>query len=172
MTIGTASALTLAAARKTAAELHARVRLGGDPAATKREDQRDAAETVAATLRLYLPEKRKALAPSSYIGVERQLLRYAKPLHSLGVALVSRRDIGSLLAAVTASSGAPSAKNTRASLSAFFAWCMARGLIEQNPVIGTHADPGKPRTRSYPWMSWRRYGAPAMRAPMAPSSGS
>src|SRR5215469_4734040 len=45
MTLGTASALTLAAARKTAAELHARVRLGEDPAAAKREGQRRAADT-------------------------------------------------------------------------------------------------------------------------------
>jgi hypothetical protein len=47
MTLGTAPALTLAAARKTAAELHARVRLGEDPAACKREGQRRASATIA-----------------------------------------------------------------------------------------------------------------------------
>jgi hypothetical protein len=55
MTLGAAPALTLATARKTAAELHARVRLGEDPAASKREGQRRAADTVEAILRLYLP---------------------------------------------------------------------------------------------------------------------
>jgi len=147
MTLGTALALTLATARKTAAGLHARVRLGEDPAAAKREGQRRAADTVEATLRLYLPEKKRALVPRSHVALERHLLRYAKPLHGLGVALVSRRDIGSLLAAIAASSGGPSANVTRASLSAFFAWCVARGVVEQNPVTGTHFAPMQPRTR-------------------------
>ena len=147
MTLGTAPALTLAAARKTASELHARVRLGEDPAAAKREGVRRATETIEAVLRLYLPEKRQALAPASYISLERHLLRYAKPLHGAGVTLTTRRDIGDLLAAIAASIGATSANRTRASLSAFFSWCMARGLTEQNPVIGTHVIPEKSRSR-------------------------
>lgn len=147
MTLGVVPALTLTAARKTAGELHARVRLGEDPAASKSEGQRRAADTVEAMLRLYLPEKRQTLALGSYVATERHLLRYAKPLHGLGVALVSRRDIGSLLATVAASSGGPSANFTRTSLSAFFSWCMTRGLIEQNPVIGTHIARMEPRTR-------------------------
>jgi integrase len=51
------------------------------------------------------------------------------------------------LAAIAASSGKPTANFVRASLSAFFAWCMARGLIEQNPVIGTQRHEMKPRTQ-------------------------
>jgi integrase len=147
MTLGTASALTLATTRKIASELHARVRLGEDPAATKREGQRRAADTVEATLRLFLSEKKQTLRPRSYVAVERHLLRYAKPVHGLGVALVSRRDVGSLLAAIAASSGGPTANTMRTSLSTFFAWCMGRGLVEQNPVTGTHVAPQQSRTR-------------------------
>jgi integrase len=162
MSLGTAPALSLAAARRTATELHAKVRLGEDPAASKRDGQRRAADTVEAVLRLYLPEKRQALAADSYRGLERHLLTYAKPLHGLGVALVSRRDIGNLLAQVAASSGNPSANFTRASLSAFFGWCMARGLVEQNPVIGTHIAKMEPRTRVLPLAElaevWRACG--------------
>jgi integrase len=147
MTLGTAPALTLAMVRKTAAELHARVRLGEDPAAAKREGMRHAAETVEAMLRLYLPERKQTLARTSYTSLERHLLRYAKSLHGTGVALVNRRDIGGLLATIAESSGATSANRVRASLSAFFGWCMARGLTEQNPVIGTHVLPEKSRSR-------------------------
>jgi integrase len=147
MTLGIAPALTLAAARKTAKELHANVRLGKDPAASKREGQRRAADTVEAMLRLYIPEKSQTLAPGSRMSLERHLLHYAKPLHGLGVTLVTRRDIASLLTTVAASSGNPSALGTRASLSAFFGWCMARGLTEQNPVIGTQVVRTQPRTR-------------------------
>ena len=118
-----------------------------DPAAAKRESQRRANDTVEEMLRLFLPEKKQTLRPSSYITLERHMLRYAKPLHGLGVALVSRRDIGSLLATISASSGGSTANRLRASLSAFFAWCIARGLAEQNPVVGTHVAPEAPRTR-------------------------
>jgi integrase len=63
---------------------------------------------------------------------------------------VSRRDIGNLLAAIAASSGGPTANKTRASLSAFFGWCIARGIAEQNPVTGTHVAPEEPRERVLP----------------------
>jgi len=89
MSLGTMPALTLTVARKTAAELHARVKMAEDPAAAKRESQRRANDTVEAMLRLFLPEKKQTLRPSSYIALERHMLRYAKPLHGLGVALVS-----------------------------------------------------------------------------------
>jgi integrase len=147
MTLGATGALSLGAARKTAGELHARVRLGGDPAASRHEGQRRANDTVEATLRLYLPEKKQALRPDSYRGVERHLLRYARPLHGLGVALVTRRDVANVIASVTAASSGLTANRARASLSAFFAWCMTRGLVEQNPVIGTHVAPEQSRDR-------------------------
>jgi integrase len=147
MTLGRASLISLAAARKTAAELHAEVLLGNDPAAAKSEGRRRAADTVEAVLRLYLPEKRQTLALGSYVATERHLLRYAKPLHGLGVASVTRRDIANLLTAVAASSGSPSANFTRTSLLAFFKWCMQNGLAEQNPVNDTQIREMKPRTR-------------------------
>jgi integrase len=91
-----------------------------------------------------------ALQPSSYRSTERHLLRYAKPLHGLGLALVTRRDIGSLLAGLATTSGNASANRTRASLSALFRWAMERGLVEQNPTIGTHIAPETPRSRVLP----------------------
>jgi integrase len=63
---------------------------------------------------------------------------------------VSRRDVASLLAALATSSGGPTANRVRASLSALFAWCIARGLTEQNPVIGTHVAPEAARSRVLP----------------------
>jgi integrase len=127
--------------------VHAKVRLGEDPAASKSDGRRRAADTVEAVLRLYLPEKRQGLAPGSYVATERHLLVYAKPLHGLGIASVTRLDIGTLLAEIAAKSGNPSANFARASLSAFLAWCVMRGLIEQNPVIGTHKAQMQPRER-------------------------
>jgi integrase len=145
MSLGAASATTLAVARKTASELYARVKLGEE--ASRSEKKRRATDTVEAMLRLFLPEKKRALRPKSAIALERHMLNYAKPLHGLGVALVTRRDIGTLLAAITASSGGSTANRLRASLSTFFAWAIARGIAEQNPVIGTHVAPEQSRAR-------------------------
>jgi hypothetical protein len=79
--------------------------------------------------------------------MERYLLKLAAPLHGLGVTQVTRRDVGNLLAAVTASSGSVSANRLRGSLSTFFAWCIERGITEQNPVMGAHVAPEPPRER-------------------------
>jgi hypothetical protein len=99
---------------------HPRVRLGEDVAAARDERRRAAAETVGAVLGTFLPLKKMTLRPASYVSLERHLLRYAKPLHPIGLAAVTRRDVGSLLGTLATSSGIPSANRARASLSAFF----------------------------------------------------
>src|SRR5262245_21143193 len=71
-----------AAARKWAAELQARLRLGQDPAQERAEGRSHAAETMGAVLPTYLAQKRMALKPRSYAEVERHLLKYHKALHS------------------------------------------------------------------------------------------
>jgi integrase len=147
MTIGTFPAMTLGAARKTASELHARVRLGEDPASTKQEKQRQAADTVNALLQIYWPEKQQSLGQRTRITVERHLLHYAKPLHGKGVASITRRDISDLSTKLAASSGNPTANKTRSSLSTFFGWCIKKGLIEENPVRGSYIAEESPRER-------------------------
>jgi hypothetical protein len=170
MTLGTAPALALTAARKTAGELHARVRLGEDPAATKREGRRRAADTVEGTLRIYLPEKKATVEPSTYIGIERHLLRYAKPLHGLGVALVSRRDVATLLATLAASSGGPTANRVRASLSASSRGASPAGLPKQTQCWERLSHRKSRALGCCRSPSLRRYGGPATATPTARSS--
>jgi integrase len=147
MSIGTAPTTTLGVARKTASELHARVRLGEDPATAKQTKQRQAADTVEAMLRRYLPEKKSAVSLRTKREVERHLLTYAKPLHGLGVASITRRDISRLSTDLAASVGNATANVTRASLSGFFGWCVTQGLIEENPVRGSRIAETKERER-------------------------
>jgi hypothetical protein len=118
MTLGAAPALTLAKARRTASELHHRVRLGEDPASARDQRRRQAGDTVEAMLKLYLPEKKPSLSPRTIPEIERHLLTYAKPLHSLGVASITRRDISTLSAELATSIGNATANLTRTSLSA------------------------------------------------------
>jgi Arm DNA-binding domain len=138
ISFGSASTVTAQEARTRAIVLHARVKLGEDPAGQKIENQVRASETFDRVLRSYLAYKKSALRPRSYEGVERHLEIHAKRLHGLQMAAVDRRDVAALLTELAASSGPTAANHVRASLSAFFAWAIKEGLAETNPTIATN----------------------------------
>jgi integrase len=147
ITLGNATALAVTVARKTAAELHAMVRLGRDPAGEKIEGRARAAETMGAVVQTYLAQARMRIKPRSYVEVARHLTVYAKPLLGLPLLGINRRTIAARLATVAASNGLVSANRMRTSLSAFFSWCMSQGLLESNPAFGTGRQPEKSRDR-------------------------
>lgn len=147
ITLGSATALSLAQVRKTASELHAKVRLGRDPAGEKAEGRVRAGETMAAALQSYLTLQRTRLKPLSVVQVERHLGKHAKPLHGLQLGKIGRREVAARLAAITARSGPVESNRVRASLSAFFAWAIREGLIDANPVVGTGRHEEKSRER-------------------------
>jgi len=134
MTIGDVSALTVDAARKTAAKLHARVKLGQDPASDKTEAKSLAAETFGATIGAYLAEKRKELRPRNYPNVERNLLNHAKTLHALPLRKITLREIATVLASISKHHPV-TANRVRSTLLGFFAWAITRGLVDANPVV-------------------------------------
>jgi integrase len=67
----------------------------------------------------------------------RALLTYAKPLHRQAVREITRARVADVIAATARTRGTTSAMRTRAALSRFFGWCVARGHLELNPVTGT-----------------------------------
>src|SRR5262249_38680865 len=73
LSLGSAAAITAQNARERAS-LHARVRLGEDPAGQKIESRTRAVETLGSILRPFLLVKKAALKPRSYVEVERHLL--------------------------------------------------------------------------------------------------
>ena len=105
MAIGNAPALSLDKAREIAAQLHAKVKLGGDPAGDKAESQSRAGETFEHCMKLYLARRRAEgkLRPSTYGEIERHLTRNLKPLHDLRIDKVDRRAVAVELARLTAS---------------------------------------------------------------------
>jgi integrase len=145
VTLGSAKAMTLVKARAAAQDMHAKVRLGQDPAGEKEEGRARASQTFEAMVKEYLIEKRPNMKPRPYKAVERHLLKYAKPLHGLQMAKIDRHNIASLLTKITMTAGKPdvpanvSANRTRASLSAFFPWAISGGVkgVSVNPVAGT-----------------------------------
>ena len=134
MTLGSARAEQ---ARQTAEELHAKVRLGHDPAGEKLEGRARAAETMEAVLKAYLPHAQGRQRPRTLKETHRHLIVYCKPLHGLQIAKIDRRAIASRLGEIAAKSGATTSNRVRASLSAFFAWAIRQGLMETNPTVGT-----------------------------------
>src|SRR6516164_7874039 len=130
MNLGAVSAVTLGEARKTAATLYHRVKLGEEPAGDKADAKIKVAETFAAVTARFHEYKRSRLRPRSYPDVERHLLVHSKALHGLQLAKIERRDIATVIAAVADNSGAVTGNRVRTSLSTFFSWAMMYGLIE------------------------------------------
>jgi integrase len=147
MTLGSSKALTATRARATASELYAKVRLGEDPAGAKAEGRVRAGETFKAVLDTYMTGQRNRLKPHSYVQKERHLLKHCSALHGLPLVKVDRRIVAAKLAKLETKSGPIESNRVRASLSAFFSWCISRGFLESNPVVGTERRPEKSRDR-------------------------
>jgi integrase len=147
MTIGLVSAVSVGDARKVAAQLYAKTKLGLDPAGERIEHQVRAAETFGAAVELYLARRKTRLRPLSYGAVARHLHVNAKSLHRLPLVKIDRRTIATLLAKVATSVSDATTNRVRTSLSGFFAWAMREGLVETNPVLGTEQREEKSRDR-------------------------
>jgi integrase len=147
MALGTATALNFGATRKTAEQLYARVKLGQDPASDKAEGRLRAAETFIVAANQFLDTLRTRYRPRAFKETERHLLKHARTLHELQLAKIDRRDIATVLVAVTNAAGAVTANRVRTSLSTFYGWALNRGLAETNPVIGTEKNEEQSRER-------------------------
>jgi integrase len=147
ITLGSTTALTATRARASASELHAKVRLGADPGGEKAESRIRAGETLGALLEVYLEEQRQRIKPLSFTQKERHLRKHCRRLHGLQLVKVDRRTIAALLQTVATKSGPIESNRVRASLSAFFTWCISEGYAESNPVVGTNRRPEKSRDR-------------------------
>jgi len=147
LVIGQAPAVRAGRARQIAAELHARVKLGHDPALEKRIRVERASHTLGGLVDKYLTQQRSQLRPGSYRQIARHLERLAAPLHALPVDAVDRQAIAARLNSIAAESGAVTANRVRSTLSAMFTWGMREGLVLANPVINTNKREERPRER-------------------------
>ena len=147
LNIGQAPVVRAGRARQIAAELHAKVKLGHDPAVEKRIRVERAAHSLGGLVRKYLSLQVGQLRPNSYRAVARYLQGYVAPLHALPVDAIDRQAIAARLNSIEGKSGAVTANRVRAALSAMFAWGMREGLVLANPVINTNKREERPRER-------------------------
>jgi hypothetical protein len=99
LVLGNASAVKPARAREIAGELHARVRLGGDPAAEKRRSVRRSQDTFGYIIERFVEQYKKR--PRTRDEVVRHLSKYAAPLHSMPVDSITLRDVADLLSLIS-----------------------------------------------------------------------
>jgi integrase len=135
--------------RDQAAQLHAKVRLGQDPAGDKTESRKRASDTFDAIAKQFLTAKKESTRSGTYTETERHILKHAKTLNGLQVAKIARRDITTLVTTIKQNSGPVAANRVRSTLSDFFGWAMSEGIdgIENNPVLGTNKSEERSRER-------------------------
>ena len=84
---------------------------------------------------------------SHLTDVERSLRRYFQPLHCFGAGDINRAMVAKLLSTIRTDHGPIAADRARAHLSKFFAWAIAEGHADSNPVAGTLKTGAKARER-------------------------
>ena len=145
LVLGHATAIKLARAREIAGELHAKVRLGGDPASEKREKVQRALDTFGVLVERFLDQYHRR--PRTKYEVAQHLRKYAAPLHTIPVGAITLRDVADLLTRIEKASGSTTTNRVRATLSNCFAWAMREGLALSNPVVNTNKREERPRDR-------------------------
>jgi integrase len=137
---------TLAKARSEAADVRARARLGTDVVAQRTVAAAASAKTVTLgkLVEIYLADRRAAKRkgsgeplwrPRYLIEVERQLIRYWKPLAGTAIQVITRQDIVKVIGELAADHGAVTADRARAALSGLYVWAIDRGYCDASPVI-------------------------------------
>jgi integrase len=136
--LGPGNVLSAEAARAAAKKALAQVALGEDPQEDKVERRsRDKLTRFSDIVEEYLAWKRTKVRPSTFREIERYLTgSYFKPLHTMSMDTISRRDIAARLVIISRASGNVTSACARTTISAFFTWAMQMGLVEQNSVMG------------------------------------
>jgi integrase len=85
----------------------------------------------------YLKHARDRLKPRSFEEVERHLKKHWLPFRGLPLDKIGRALIASRLEEIAEQNGPIASNRARAALSALFAWAVATGHAEANPVTST-----------------------------------
>jgi integrase len=142
---GAPGVVRCAQARAWARNILARVHLDDDPQAARIAARR--AVTFLVRAEAFLAEVvtlRRAATQDAY---SRHLRTHARPLHGRPVEDITRSEIAALLSRIARENGVVQANRVRATLSAFFAWCVREHELAGNPIAGTRVLPEQSRER-------------------------
>ncbi len=137
-TLGSADAIDLASARRAAQEKIAEAALGGDYTKAKAEARAQAAVKFGGLLDRYISDKQEqGRRASTLANLKNHLFAHWGPLHGRPLSAITRAEISARHRQITSEFGPHAADRARSVLSTFFAWAMAEGLADSNPVTAT-----------------------------------
>jgi integrase len=131
-------AMNAARAREAADKDLARVKLGGDPQAHKVEQRVKSAETFDAFTTRFLARQKRRLKPRSYEQISTHLRKHWSPFNGVSIHEIAKRTVASRLVKISEERGPYAANRARTTLSSFFTWAIGEGIVDANPVVGTH----------------------------------
>ena len=136
---------TLANARRRAAEVRAKARLGVDVVVERAAAAAASAKTITLSdvVERYLADRRDAKRrngepkwrPRYFLEVHRQLTKDWAPLGGNGIKAITRQDIVGVIDGIAAKQGRVAADRARTALSSLFVWAIDRGHADASPVI-------------------------------------
>jgi len=135
--------------RERALELQARVRLGENPTAAKKEARARSRDTFEVVARKFLAAKKQTVRPGTFVENMRHVLKHARPLHAQPIGSIVLRDIASLLESINDTRGPYASNRCRSTLMDMFGWALQMGVegLLSNPVAGTRRFPETSRDR-------------------------
>ena len=145
VTLGRFPEMSLSEARAKCDHLRGEVRKGVSPQRVRQDAA--TAPTFKTRAEAYLANPNKKLAARSLDEKRRALMLYAKPLHGLSLAAVTKARLIALIDRVTIAHGPVQANRVSAHLSAFFTWAVRRGEIAETPARLLPKNPETARAR-------------------------
>jgi hypothetical protein len=144
--VGSADLLGAEQARAAAKKLLAKVTLGEDPQADRRNRRAKDALTMHSQVKEFLAAKEPDLAPRTFAENTRYLTdaRYFGPLHRMPLDTISLKDVAARIVVIQRERGNPTAQRARGALVGFFSWCMRMGLCTANPQSRDHGARPRP----------------------------
>ena len=138
-------------ARREAKRLLGLVAGGKDPADAKAQARLEATDTLHKVTDEYLKAVESKQRPKTHSEIKRYLNPekndYWKPLHSISLFKITRRQVTAQVAKIAEAHGAVTATRARAALCTLFNWAMREGLdLIANPVLGSNR-PAQPKSR-------------------------
>ncbi|MFG1184323.1 tyrosine-type recombinase/integrase [Xanthobacter aminoxidans] len=139
ITIGRADVIELNQAKKAATEIHAKVKLGGDPQGAKATARVSASRTLGSVIESYLEAYEPTVRASTFRNARLHLRTHLKPLHGMALDKIGHGDISARLTVLRREIGTSTGDHTRVALSGLYGWAISEGLVNDNPVMRTRS---------------------------------
>lgn len=121
--------------RKKARDLLAKLQAGCDPRGPA------AGDSLGAIVERFLAATAAAVRPRTQVERVRHLREDWAPLHSRPAGAITKREVANQLEEIARKRSPIAANRARSTLSALFAWAFGKGLVDDNPVLGTGKEP-------------------------------